>query len=161
MSKYAYEVLVGCAFVAISIAAYISINTTTGTSFSFNEESSMTSTTFPNFLAIGLGLMGAVFLLGSIRRLYAEGRISASFAKLIGNLWSRQAAITVALVVLLLAYANLIREVNFGVLTFGFLAIGFVLFGERKPLQICLVAAIGAACFYGLFVYVLQLPLNP
>lgn len=121
----------------------------------------MTSTTFPNFLAIGLGMMGAVYLLSAIRRLYSERRASASFAQLGSNLWSHQAAVTVALVVLLLTYAFLIRQVNFGVLTFTFLAVGFVLFGERKPLKICLVAAIGALCFYGLFVYVLNLPLNP
>ena len=161
MGNALHEFIAGCVFVVIAVTAYLSLNTTTGVAFQFGEQSSMSSTTFPNFLAIGLGLLGGLFALGAARRLLAESDLGAEVKALLSGLTGRETVIAIAVIALLLAYAFLLKKVHFGLLTFVFLAAGFVLFGRRNPRAIIAVAAAGAASFYGLFVGILQLALNP
>lgn len=161
MGNALQEIIAGCVFVVVAVTAYVSLNTTTGAAFQFGEQSSMSSTTFPNFLAIGLGLLGGVFALGAARRLLAEGNAGAETRALLSGLTGRETRIALAIVALLLAYAFLLKKVHFALLTFVFLGAGFVLFGRRNPRAILAVAAAGAAGFYGLFVGILQLALNP
>ncbi|MCR9121095.1 MAG: tripartite tricarboxylate transporter TctB family protein [Phyllobacteriaceae bacterium] len=161
MSDAVVEFVAGCAFVAVAVVAYLNLNAATGDAFAFGAQSSMRATTFPNFLAIGLGVLGALFAMAAARRLVEQGNAAAAFVNLFKSVWSRETAIALAIIVLLIAYAFLLKKVHFGLLTFIFLAAGFVLFGRRKPVPIIIVAAAASACFYGLFVGLLQLALNP
>lgn len=57
------------------------------------------------------------------------------------------------------AYAFMLGNINFFVLTALFLLVMFWLYGLRHPIHTCLMAAASAAALYGLFVSFLHLPL--
>lgn len=161
MTKSLQETLVGLCLVAIAVVALISINTGPDTVFESGRKAAMTSKTFPTILAIGLGALSALFTFRALGR-YLGGRSEGTAAGIdFAAIFNRHALIALAVIALLVAYAMLIRQVHFALLTWGFLFAGFFLFGQRRLVVNAIVAACGAAAFYGLFVFVLELPLNP
>lgn len=156
------EFLVGLALVAVSVIALVSISAGAETMFESGRQASMTSKTFPTVLALAMGVLSAIFTISAFMRLLAERREGGAGARaLAARMFGREAAIAVAVVALLLAYAWLLKEVHFALLTWVFLFIGFFVFGQRRLLLNAVVAACATAAFYGLFVFVLELPLNP
>lgn len=162
MTKNLQEVFVGVALIMVAIAALISINAGTDLSFASGSEAVMTSKTFPIILASGLGILSALLTAGAFRRLLAERNDPATERQsMVEFLYNRITLITLCVIALLVTYAYLLQRLHFGLLTFGFLFIAFFLFGQRNLVRNTIVAACGAAVFYGLFVSILELPLNP
>lgn len=162
MTKSLQEVLVGLALVAVAVIALISISAGSESTFESGRQAAMTSKTFPTILASGLGILSGLFTVGALLRLIEEWRqgVKAGVG-LYQSLFNRTSLVTVSIVVLLLAYAYLLNKVNFALLTFFFLFVGFFLFGQRRLLLNAMVSACGAAMFYGIFIFILELPLNP
>lgn len=162
MTKSQQEVFVGLALIGVAVAALISIDAGTDLSFASGSQATMTSKTFPTILASGLGILSALLTIGAFRRLLAESNDhTIERQSLLEFLFNRTTVITLCVIVLLVLYAYLLQLVHFGLLTFGFLFIAFFLFGQRNLVRNAIVAACGAAVFYGLFVFILELPLNP
>lgn len=162
MTKTMQEILVGLALTAVAVIALISINTGSDTMFESGRRMAMTSRSFPTILASGMGLLSALFTVGAFIRLLSERRAGPPTAGSVTQwLFGRTALITYGVVALLVAYAWLLKQVHFALLTWIFLFTGFFLFGQRRLLRNAIVAGFGAAAFYGLFVFVLELPLDP
>lgn len=160
MSRALRETLVGLVLIAGALTALISINTMSGSSFQSGREAPMTFRTFPTILSSGLAILSTIFTIGAVRRLIAEHRQQAGVAPE-GRPGIGSVVVPVLVVVLLVAYAVLLKVVPFAPLTWAFLFLGFYVFGQRRVIRNAIVALCATAGFYGIFVYVLELPLEP
>lgn len=127
--------------------------------------------TFPIMISGGIILLSGIKLtqtLTSILRLST----GTSKARLVAGQGGRKAAVMTMVrgnlklivrfagtVALSAAYAFMLGNINFFILTALFLLAMFWLYGLRSPIYTCLMAAASAAALYGLFVSFLHLPL--
>jgi hypothetical protein len=66
---------------------------------------------------------------------------------------------TLATLAVLVIYVVLLEYVDFLILTTLFLAVMFVVYGQRSVTRIAVVSLLGGAGFYGLFIHLLHLPI--
>lgn len=155
---------VGVALFAIAVIAYVNITSGDMTAFESGREPPMTSRTFPVILSSGLALLSALYTLMATRRwMQWRNADAAPPAAVTGNELGagKRALLAIGTIGLLFAYAYLLQKVSFFGLTWAFLLFGFYLFGQRRHGLNLLVSGVSAAFFYGLFIFVLQLPLEP
>lgn len=112
----------------------------------------MNAATMPKFLSV-LGMLLALLLV-VLPRAPGEDRSPAPLRNLH---WGRLAAV----VVLMLAYGLSIRRLGFVPSTVIFLAAGFVLLGERRPLRVAAVAVSVPVLFWMLMAWGLGVYLPP
>ena len=151
-------------FILLGALAIININS--GEHSQVAETATLTASTLPTIYGSLLILLAGIILVGALSKLLT-GKQGAQPESV--NIVSDDvvAAASPALVLirtlgtlaLLIIYALLLAYTNFTILTAGFLALLFVLFGRRNPLQIGLASILGGIGFYLLFIYFLNLPI--
>jgi hypothetical protein len=164
MSEVKRDILVSLIFVLLGIFAIITINM--GETTKITESATLTHATLPTIYGALLIFLSGIIFVDSLRKLVTgkhgagpehvntvseELKVEASPRMVILRTWGTLA--------LLVAYAVLLAHLNFIVLTAGFLAMLFVLFGRKKPWKIALASLLGSSGFYLLFIYFLKLPI--
>ncbi len=158
------DIVLSIGLIAIGAVALVIIMTTTAERRISGAEV-MTFATMPAIYSGFLIALSALSLFGAIRRSratvrreLAEPAILSTDQPAAGPSRRMIALRTVATLVALLAYTLLLEFVHFWILTTAFLALMFVLFGQRSPLRVGLVSVCGGTAFYALFILALGLP---
>lgn len=156
------ELVLSSALMILSLSAVLIINTT-GQQTQVADTESLTFATMPTIYGSILLLLSAIFFLGSLRQfLSAKHRIPSKTTEGAesDSPSSRTVITRIGLtLVILVTYVVLLEYVQFLVVTALFLFVMFWVFGQRSLWKMAAVALLGGASFYGLFIYVLDLPI--
>ena len=161
------DLLLAIALFSVGLGALLYIQLGPGEALQTSRDAQITFRSFPTVISMLLMLLSVLY---AVRVIVAT--ISELDAKQIGvvedvatgdptglrrprYLFARMAA----LVLLLLAFSQVLGTAPFFLLAGAFLAVAFVIFGQTHPGKILVVAVLGGALFHGLFVSILKLPL--
>ena len=158
------DVVVSFLLIVLGILAVININS--GEVGKITETATLTHSTLPTIYGVLLIFLASVILIGALGKLITGRRGSGPqkinpVTETVSLKVNRMTVLmrTLGTLVLLVAYSFLLAYVNFVTLTALFLALLFILFGRRRPLQIALASILGSAGFYIIFIYFLNLPI--
>ncbi len=165
MSESSKDILLSIGLIVIGAVALVTIMTTTGERRISGAEV-MTFATMPAIYSGFLIALSGLYLFGAVRRFRlterqnsAESSTKTENEPSTGPTLRTIALRTVATLVALLAYTLLLEFVHFWILTTAFLALMFLIFGQRSPLRVGLVSICGGTAFYALFILALDLPI--
>lgn len=143
------------ATVLAALAVFVLIDMGTAATTNIVRGGQVTHATLPMLYAGLLLFLTSLLAAKALFRLRQPDTGEPAFS-LAPGVWLRIAGTLVTL----LAYVLLLKSpVPFVVLTGGFLALLFVLYGHRSLLQVGLVAIIGAVALDALFIRILHLPI--
>ena len=164
MQQSGKDLLLACTLFSVGLGAVLYIQYGPGEALQTSRDAQITFRSFPTVIAALLMLLSALYSVGSVVSMFSKGGAkpiedvengNAASARRPPYLFARMAA----LVVLLIAFSQMLGEAPFILLAGIFLAIAFVIFGQTHPVKILAVAVLGGALFHGLFVSILKLPL--
>ncbi len=166
MSEHAKDFLLALALIAIAGIALAILAATTGEP-KISGAGVLTFATLPSIYAGALIALSALLALNAFRSCIRTGWRKAADAVVApssdadakGPTQKTILSRTVATLLLLIVYALLLQYVHFMVLTTLFLAVLFVVLGQRSWLWVPLIAVLGGAGFYALFIWGLNLPI--
>ncbi|MGD9868070.1 MAG: tripartite tricarboxylate transporter TctB family protein [Hyphomicrobiales bacterium] len=159
------DLLLGAVLFALGLGALLYIQYGPGEALQTSRDAQITFRSFPTVISVLLMLLAGLFTATTLFTQFGAHapEVPARSAPEPGAGGRKQpthlALRMLALLVLLIAYAELLSVLPYWLLTGLFLFLLFFVFGETNPLRNALVAALGAAAFHGLFVMILQLPL--
>jgi len=166
LSEARKDILLSIGLIGVGAVALVSILMTTGERRISGAEA-MTFATMPAIYSGFLIGLSVIFLIGALRR--ARSITPQRSVDVSGDAAEREATSdpsrrtvalrTVATLVALLAYTLLLEFIHFWIVTTVFLALMFVVFGQRSPLRIGLVSVCGGTVFYALFILAIDLPI--
>ena len=167
MSDSLKDLVLALILFAVGLGAFLYIQYGPGVALQNSRDAAITYRSFPSVVSGLLMLLSAVFAMASARAwLRARARDKPEAAAPEGADDAQPAGLShlglrvVALLVLLIAFANALGMAPLFVLASVFLFVSFFVFGQRRPVRMGVVALLGGACFHGLFVTVLNLPLS-
>lgn len=143
------DAIAALAFLAFSIA--YGLQASRIEMFPGQEFEPFTPRTFPFALAVIGGVLSCLQLLKSLREGVSETRSWATFD------WARVALLTVLMVI----YAALFSMLGFIVATTLFLAAGYIVLGERRPVVILAASLVLVLAFWAIMTQLLGLYLAP
>jgi len=156
------ELVLSSALMIIGLAAVLAINAT-GQHSQVADTDSLTFATLPTIYGSLLLLLSAIFFAGSLRRYLAQrnrGHSKTTDDAESDAPSSRTVLARISLtLVCLVAYVALLHYVQFMVVTSLFLFAMFWVYGQRSFGKMAALALLGGACFHGLFIYILDLPI--
>lgn len=156
------EILLSSALMILALAAVLVINAT-GQQTRVADTDSLTFATLPTIYGCLLLLLSAIFFAGSLRRFLSDkhrDHPETTEDAETDSPSSRTVLTRIGLtLVVLVAYVVLLDYVQFLVVTSLFLFVMFWVFGQRSLWKMAALALLGGACFHGLFIYVLDLPI--
>ena len=164
MQQGGKDLLLACALFSVGLGALLYIQLGPGEALQTSRDAQITFRSFPTVISVLLMLLSALYAASGVVAMIS-GR-AAKPVEAVGTgdpagirrpryLFARM----VGLVLLLLAFSQVLGAVPFVLLAGVFLAVAFVIFGQTHPGKILVVAVLGGALFHGLFVSILKLPL--
>ena len=164
MRQSGKDLLLACVLFSVGLGALLYIQFGPGEALQTSRDAQITFRSFPTAISALLMLLSALYGFGSVVSMIADGGAKpvedvedghAASARRPPYLFARMAA----LVVLLVAFSQVLGAAPFIVLASVFLAVAFVVFGQTHPVKVLVIAVLGGALFHGLFVSILKLPL--
>lgn len=166
MKKKTGELIMSCLFVALGIAAIAVIHAQS--SEAVGNTGATTFRTFPILYGIMIVVLAGInavrLILVSLREKKApKNEECAAEAIAVDEEAKKKSRITAfrvaGMFLLSLAFAMLLKKVNFALLCFLFLFISFAVLGRKKIWLNAVVSAVGSGLVYLIFVILLKLPL--
>ncbi len=147
---------------AIGLGAFLYIQHGPGQALQNSRDAQITFRSFPSAISLLLMLLSGLFAAASLRAM-VSGRqeIETTTGQTDAPHVPRHLGLRVAsLVALLIAFTQTIGLAPLFVLSAVFLFIAFFIFGQRNLVRMGVVSILGGAFFHGVFVMILNLPLN-
>ena len=158
------DLLLACVLFSVGLGALLYIQFGPGEALQTSRDAQITFRSFPTAISALLMLLSALYGFGSVVSMISDGGPKPAEGVAHGKaarlrpppyLFARMAA----LIVLLIAFSQVLGAAPFILIASVFLAVAFVVFGQTHPVKVLVVAVLGGALFHGLFVSILKLPL--
>ena len=155
------DVLLSLALAGIGAFGYFYIQYGPGEALQISQDAEITFRTFPRAISILLLVLSGVYAATSIQAALRERAERAPGEAEGAEPGPPYLLLRIlAVLALLVGFAQAIGLAPLYLLAAVFLFIAFVIFGQSDWLRMALVAAVGGALFHGLFVMILHLPLG-